>query len=217
MGNAASKCNAVATKCGRNWIHGSIPVCLCKINVLPQARSRRTSEKLRGSRTCKPNSVCKVGSSIAGRNLRPSDHVPAGRPFLWAMHYCMAQATYPEVLTRRAGTYPAEACAPTRFPPYLVLLRVGFAMPAPLLQRRCALAAPFHPYPCGRYIFCGAFRPPAFTPAARTLSGTLLCGVRTFLSPHLTRDERPSGPAAYMHIICDAPDTFAIINLSLSP
>ncbi len=32
-------------------------------------------------------------------------------------------------------------------PPYLVLLRVGFALPAALLQRRCALTAPFHPYP----------------------------------------------------------------------
>jgi len=32
-------------------------------------------------------------------------------------------------------------------PPYLVLLRVGFAMPATLLPRRCALTAPFHPYP----------------------------------------------------------------------
>jgi hypothetical protein len=31
-------------------------------------------------------------------------------------------------------------------PPYLVLLRVGFALPAALLQRRCALTAPFHPY-----------------------------------------------------------------------
>ena len=53
----------------------------------------------------------------------------------------------------------------------------------------------------GRYIFCGAFRPPAFTPAARTLSGTLLCGVRTFLPLCLTRSERPSGPAAYIRII----------------
>ena len=32
-------------------------------------------------------------------------------------------------------------------PPYLVLLRVGFALPAALLTRRCALTAPFHPYP----------------------------------------------------------------------
>ena len=35
----------------------------------------------------------------------------------------------------------------TRLPPYLVLLRVGFTMPPPLPPERCALTAPFHPYP----------------------------------------------------------------------
>src|SRR5436190_6887120 len=29
--------------------------------------------------------------------------------------------------------------------PYLVLLRVGFALPPPLPEARCALTAPFHP------------------------------------------------------------------------
>ena len=33
------------------------------------------------------------------------------------------------------------------FPPYLVLLRVGFTLPRPLQTGRCALTAPFHPYP----------------------------------------------------------------------
>jgi len=79
-----------------------------------------------GSRTCKPNSV----------------RLAAGRSFLWAAHYCAALATYPKVVTRRAGTCLAEA----GLPPYLVLLRVGFALPAALLRRRCALTAPFHPY-----------------------------------------------------------------------
>src|SRR5208337_4034064 len=82
--------------------------------------------KLCGSRTCKPNSV----------------RLAAGRSFLWATHYCEAQATYPKVVARRAGTRPAEA----EIPPYLVLLRVGFALPGALLRRRCALTAPFHPY-----------------------------------------------------------------------
>src|SRR6185437_8094063 len=41
---------------------------------------------------------------------------------------------------------PSEPCASHRLPPYLVLLRVGFALPAALLRRRCALTAPFHPY-----------------------------------------------------------------------
>jgi len=47
----------------------------------------------------------------------------------------MALATYPEV--GRSGP---------PLLPYLVLLRVGFALPAELLQPRCALTAPFHPY-----------------------------------------------------------------------
>jgi hypothetical protein len=37
--------------------------------------------------------------------------------------------------------------------------------------------------PLGRYIFCGTFRRADLNPPSRTLSGTLLCGVRTFLSP----------------------------------
>jgi hypothetical protein len=42
---------------------------------------------------------------------------------------------------------PAKPKPGQEFPPYLVLLRVGFALPAALLPRRCALTAPFHPYP----------------------------------------------------------------------
>ncbi len=37
--------------------------------------------------------------------------------------------------------------------------------------------------PPGRYVFCGTFRPSGLNLTSRTLSGTLLCGVRTFLSP----------------------------------
>jgi hypothetical protein len=32
-------------------------------------------------------------------------------------------------------------------PPYLVLLRAGFSLPSALQRTRCALTAPFHPYP----------------------------------------------------------------------
>src|SRR5215475_2127866 len=61
---------------------------------------------------------------------------PCGqRSFLWAAHYCAALATYPEV---ERGGQPLL--------PYLVLLRVGFSLPAKLLPPRCALTAPFHPY-----------------------------------------------------------------------
>jgi hypothetical protein len=89
-----------------------------------------------------------------------------GRSFLWAAHCCAALATYPEVVTHRAGTSPPffrsrrRPAQNRRSPgsdrmerknggvlPYLVLLRVGFALPPPLLAARCALTAPFHPYP----------------------------------------------------------------------
>ena len=102
---------------------------------------------------------------------------PAGRSFLWAAHYCTALATYPEVGRAEQACIPPspavlskDACQTRHaqilrsakssslrmtkhsrrrreLPPYLVLLRVGFALPAALLSRRCALTAPFHPYP----------------------------------------------------------------------
>ncbi len=92
-------------------------------------------------------------------------------------------------------------------PPYLVLLRVGFALPAALLRQRCALTAPFHPYlgvAAGAVCFLWHFPsngPPKQSldgAPSRTLSGTLLCGVRTFLP---SCDERPSGPAANNFIV----------------
>jgi hypothetical protein len=74
---------------------------------------------------------------------------PCGRQsFIWAVHYWTALATYPRV--KRSGPLLL---------PYLVLLRVGFALPAGSLRPRCALTAPFHPYLVKRrFIFCGTFR-----------------------------------------------------------
>lgn len=71
-----------------------------------------------------------------------------------------------DALLRRSSNLPAgfgssrEVSAPRRtgpirhrrlqrsgdIPAYLVLLRVGFTMPRSLLNARCALTAPFHPY-----------------------------------------------------------------------
>ena len=91
-------------------------------------------------------------------------------------------------------------------PAYLVLLRVGFTLPRSLLPARCALTAPFHPYPkpradlpkqitnLGRYVLCCTSRPAALKRPSRTLSGTLPCGVRTFL-PRST----PYGPSGSDH------------------
>ena len=72
---------------------------------------------------------------------------PCGRrSFLLADDCSAAHATIPEAL--RAG----------RSASYLVLLRMGFGMRARSLVRRWALTPPFHPYPCGRCIFCATFR-----------------------------------------------------------
>jgi len=46
---------------------------------------------------------------------------------------------------RRRGNPPAGRNPLCR--PYSVLLPVGFALPPPLPEARCALTAPFHPYP----------------------------------------------------------------------
>src|ERR1700736_5995293 len=51
-----------------------------------------------GRRASKPNSV----------------RLGAGRSFLWATHYCAAQATFPEVVAHRAGTLPRKARRLTR-------------------------------------------------------------------------------------------------------
>jgi len=53
--------------------------------------------------------------------------------------------------------------------PYLVLHRMGFAVPAPLPEPRCALTAPFHPYrraeALRRSVLCGTF--PGVAPGGR--------------------------------------------------
>ena len=108
--------------------------------------------------------------------------------------------------TRTAGlTSPRGVIAFANGPlcrPYSVLLPVGFAMPAPLPEPRCALTAPFHPYPPallaqlrrgepeglsrhspvrgdgGRFVLCGTF--PGVTPAGR-YPAPHVKGARTFL------------------------------------
>jgi hypothetical protein len=143
-----------------------------------------------GKRTCKPNSV--PGSLTKS----------VSRPYCGHSSRRRVAADTHQRPTRRFRRLPEPPCriGPMRnrrlahgpgFPPYLVLLRVGFTLPPSLLPERCALTAPFHPYPFqgqpeghslkGRYVFCGTSRPRDLKPASRTLSGTLPCGVRTFL------------------------------------
>src|SRR5207342_2388388 len=100
----------------------------------------------------------------------------------------------------------AFACAKARHP-YSVLLPVGFAVPFPLPETRCALTAPFHPcrHPrgIGRSAFCGTF--PEIAPRLRAVSpagrypAPHVHGARTFLPCRLSAlaraAVRPTDPA----------------------
>jgi hypothetical protein len=59
----------------------------------------------------------------------------------------------------------------------------------------------FSPLPCAsrrrRYLLCGTSRLEALTLRSRTLSGTLPCGVRTFLSRSCDRQRPPSCSLTY--------------------
>src|SRR5438874_2015613 len=114
------------------------------------------------------------------------------RSFLWARHRCRALATYPKVLTRRAG-----ACPPKRTPSLFGLAPCGVYRALDIAAQAVRSYRTFSPLPFRRagrrYVFCGTGRLPALTLESRTLSGTLLCGVRTFLPGE---PGRPSGPLA---------------------
>ena len=95
---------------------------------------------------------------------------PVSRIMLWARSICMERPSCGHSSRRRVAAdvhqrptrrfrqwlEPPERIGQMRnanlalsrcFPPYLVLLRVGFTLPRPLQDGRCALTAPFHPYP----------------------------------------------------------------------
>ena len=99
-------------------------------------------------------------------------------PFLWDGRCRPPRATYPDDDAKTHLPPPRGATGH----PYLVLLPVGFTVPRPLPSARCALTAPFHPYPSaeadGRFAFCGTF--PRVAPAGR-YPAPCLRGARTFL------------------------------------
>ena len=136
------------------------------LHVVDGARRVRTSVERRRPRRRrvrreKRESACKPGS------VRPTRGRPR-QPFIWDARHRASRATYPN---------PTRA---TSSDSYLVLLQVGFTLPRVLPRARCALTAPFHPYPepagvlcgaptsIGRYIFCGTFR--RLTPPRRYLA-----------------------------------------------
>ena len=127
-----------------------------------------------------------AGGSRGGRGSRP-----VSRVLSWmAIHL---GRTSPRASSDLPGG-PADH-RPRHLPlaPYLVLLRVGFALPPLLPAARCALTAPFHPCrrpePRGRYVFCGTFR--GLAPPRRYLAP---CPAEPGLSSTaVDRRQRPSG------------------------
>src|SRR5512138_2501372 len=95
---------------------------------------------------CKPGSV---GHRPLARAIR--DGHSSGTMFAHGL----------EQPTRTAGlTSPCGVIAFANSPrcrPYSVLLPVGFAVPSPLPETRCALTAPFHPClaEARRFVLCG--------------------------------------------------------------
>jgi len=98
----------------------------------------------------------------------------------------------PEGLARRVGTHPSLDGTPFLFG----LAPCGVYHALTITGQAVRSCRTFSPLPgirprdyeshallnaARRYLFCGTGRLAAFTLQARTLSGTLLCGVRTFL------------------------------------
>ena len=76
--------------------------------------------------------ACKPGSVPAPKG--------DGWPFVWDVRCRTPRATYPK------GTAETHPRPETAGPSYSVLLPVGFTLPPPSPEARCALTAPFHPY-----------------------------------------------------------------------
>jgi hypothetical protein len=101
---------------------------------------------------------------------------------------------------RRAGTHSRQWVKP-RIPSLFGLAPCGVYHAPGFTAGAVRSYRTFSPLPaaCGgrRYILCGTGRLPALKPESRTLSGTLPCGVRTFLSrsAFTPRQRPPSSPA----------------------
>jgi hypothetical protein len=129
----------------------------------------------------------------------------AGRSFLWATHYCGAQATYPEVVARRAGTHSRRTRRFAGSPSLFGLAPCGVCPARRITAAAVRSYRTFSPLPepCGpggmfsvalsveRSRLYKRGRPPGRYPAH--------CSAEFGLSSVL--QQRPSGPAANRFII----------------
>ncbi|MET3991150.1 hypothetical protein ABIB94_001328 [Bradyrhizobium sp. JR7.2] len=115
--------------------------------------------------------------------------------------------------TRTAGlTSPRGVIACANSPlrrPYSVLLPVGFTMPAPLPEPRCALTAPFHPYLPTQLALLRHGRPeglPRQSPEGASAGGSFSVALSLGLPPpdvirhRMSREPGLSSPAAFRHL-----------------
>jgi hypothetical protein len=110
------------------------------------------------------------------------------RPFLYGRCYHRPLATNPDDWQEDAIRRP-----------YSILLPVGFAVPPLLPEARCALTAPFRPYPAEarRYDFCGTV--PWVAPAG-SYPAPFLAGARTFLPYPVTQAAAVARPSGYAQL-----------------
>ena len=130
---------------------------------------------------CQP--ACKPGSGWPGDRSPDVTAIPLGRALL------RASSNQPGRLDLETG--PSSLAGEHR--PYSVLLPVGLAMPSPLPGPRCALTAPFHPYPVPKHrAVRSLWRFPWGRPR-RTLSGTVFPWSPDFPPPQAGAAVRPTG------------------------
>ena len=115
--------------------------------------------------------------------------------------------------TRTASlTSPCGVIAFANLPrcrPYSVLLPVGFTMPAPLPEPRCALTAPFHPYPPAQLALLRRGEPEGLSrhsPEGATAGGSFSVALSLGLPPpdvirhRMSMEPGLSSPAAFRHL-----------------
>jgi len=147
------------------------------------ARARR--------RACKPNSVEDGHSSR--RRITAALQQPTRRfrrpPLQVATRLGAPGRHALAAVGQAANSLPIWSCSVWGLPCPRLYSRGGALLPH-LFTLTCRLRG-------RRYFFCGTGRLPALKPESRTLSGTLPCGVRTFLSRGAcaSRQRPPSPPA----------------------
>jgi hypothetical protein len=176
------------------------PRCFLGMTRFLHANRKTTSleNALEHQPACKPGSV---GHRPLARTIR--DGHSSGTMFA----HCLEQPTRTAGLTSPRGVI-AFANGPLRRP-YSVLLPVGFTMPAPLPEPRCALTAPFHPYPPSQLALLRRGEPGGLSrqsPGGATAGGSFSVALSLGLPPpdvirhRMSREPGLSSPAAFRRL-----------------